>query len=67
VLDVDLSPAEVVTLFLSAKGLEQLRPHLDKTLRPGTRVVAYMFQVPGWTPDWWDGDRWRGIYFYEIR
>lgn len=49
-LDVDLSPADVVTLYLTDEGLRLLRPHLEHTLRPGTRVVSYVSQVPGWTP-----------------
>ncbi len=51
-LDVDLSPAEVVTLYLSADGMELLRFHLERTLKPGTRVVCHGFPVPGWTPVW---------------
>ncbi|MGH9789236.1 MAG: SAM-dependent methyltransferase, partial [Candidatus Acidiferrales bacterium] len=47
-LDVDLSPADVVTLYLTPDGLKVLRPHLEKTLRPGTRVVSHDFQILGW-------------------
>lgn len=50
-LDVDLSVADVVTTYLTAKGLETLRPHLERTLRPGTRVVCHRAEIPGWTPE----------------
>ena len=48
-LDVDLGPADVVTLYLTDPGNEMLRPHLEKTLRPGTRVVSHQFLIPKWT------------------
>ncbi|MGH9805549.1 MAG: SAM-dependent methyltransferase, partial [Candidatus Acidiferrales bacterium] len=49
-LDVDISPADVVTLYLTPQGLTLLRPYLERTLRPGTRVVSNVFQIPGWKP-----------------
>lgn len=65
-LDVDLSPADVVTLYLTPDGIELLRPHLERTLRPGTRVVVYVDQIPGWTLDWRLGeDPWQDIFFYR--
>jgi precorrin-6B methylase 2 len=48
-LDVDLSPADVITLYLELDGLKLLRPHLEHTLRPGTRVVSYVSKIPEWT------------------
>lgn len=65
-LDVDLSPADVVTIYLTPEGIELLRPHLERTLRPGTRVVVYVDQIPGWTLDWHLGeDRWSDIFLYR--
>ncbi len=49
-LDVDLSPADVVTLYLMRSSNEGLRPRLEKYLKPGARVVAHDFPVPGWKP-----------------
>lgn len=48
-LDVDLSPADIVTFFLTPVGNETLRPHLEETLRPGIRVVSRDFRIAGWT------------------
>lgn len=48
-LDVDLSAADVVTLYLTDPGNEVLRPHLERTLRSGTRVVSHQFPFPTWT------------------
>jgi protein-L-isoaspartate O-methyltransferase len=49
-LKVDLSPADVVTIYLLTSSNEQLRPNLEKYLRAGTRVVSNDFEIRGWTP-----------------
>lgn len=43
--------ATVVTLYQLTVVNRRLRPMLEKSLRPGTRVVSVDFQIPGWTPD----------------
>lgn len=50
VFDVDLSPADVVTMYLTTSFNEQLRPKLEKSLRPGTRVVSHDYGIRGWNP-----------------
>ena len=47
----DISPATVVTLYLSTTVLRQLEPRLRAELKPGTRIVSHQFWVPGWTAD----------------
>lgn len=47
-LQTDISPATVITLYLLVSANEMLRPILEKTLKPGTRVVAHDMRVPGW-------------------
>ena len=47
----DLSPATVVTLYLSGSVNQQLQPKLRAELRPGARVVSHQFGMPGWPPD----------------
>jgi len=49
-LTVDLSPATVVTLYLTPDGNEMMRPNLEKFLEPGTRVVSHGFTIKGWEP-----------------
>jgi protein-L-isoaspartate O-methyltransferase len=49
-LKVDLSPADVVTLYLMTGANERLRPNLEKYLKPGARVVSNDFQIHGWQP-----------------
>jgi SAM-dependent methyltransferase len=45
---VSLQPATVVTLYLLGIVNGQLRPVLERQLRPGTRIVSHDFPVPGW-------------------
>jgi len=69
-LRVDLSPADVVTMFLLTTSNERLKPALEKYLKPGTRVVSNQFPIKGWKPV--DTVRARAgsmnysIYVYEI-
>jgi len=47
-LRVDLSPADVVTLFFLTGSNERLKPVLEKYLKPGARVVSNQFPIKGW-------------------
>ena len=47
-LKVDLSPADVVTLYLLTSSNARLRPNLEKELKPTARVVSLNFGMPGW-------------------
>jgi len=47
---VNLRPATVVTLYLLGVVNGELRPVLERQLRPGARIVSHDFPVPGWTP-----------------
>jgi hypothetical protein len=47
----DLSPATVVTLYLSPEMNRQLRPKLLAELAPGSRVVSHDFDMGTWKPD----------------
>ncbi|MEJ7606805.1 MAG: class I SAM-dependent methyltransferase [Bryobacteraceae bacterium] len=49
-LDVNLEPADVVTIYLETGSNDKLRPNFEKSLRPGTRVVSHDFEVRGWKP-----------------
>lgn len=49
-LIADLSPATVVTLYLSDDGNLAVRPQLMHQLKPGTRVVSYTFDMGDWQP-----------------
>ena len=45
---VDLSPADVVTMYLMTVSNETLRPQLERSLRPGARVISHDYKIPGW-------------------
>ncbi len=47
-LKVDLTGADVVVIYLERELNEQLRPRLEKFLKPGARVVSHDYPVPGW-------------------
>ena len=49
-LKVDLSPADVVTIYLLTSSNARLKPNLEKYLRQGARVVSNDFEIRGWTP-----------------
>lgn len=46
--NVDLSPADVVTMYLTTGANEKVRPKMERELRPGARVVTHDFSIPGW-------------------
>lgn len=68
--DVDISNADVVTMYLLTSVNERLKPKLERELRPATRIVTHDFEIPGWRPavveeiyeDW----RSHKLYLYKI-
>jgi SAM-dependent methyltransferase len=50
-MDVDVSPATVVTLYLVATSNLRLRPMLTQHLTPGARIVSHNFGMGDWEPD----------------
>ena len=68
-LEVDLTGADVVTIYLATQLNSQLRPRLEKFLRPGARVISHDYAVPGWKPtrvETTDGKMPHKIYVYEM-
>jgi len=51
VLTVDLSPATVVTIYLSREANLKLRPALQTQLRPGAVVISHDFDMDDWQPE----------------
>ena len=49
IFDLDLSPADVVFLYLVPRIHWQLVPQLEK-LRPGSRIVSHEYEIPGTLP-----------------
>ncbi len=48
--EVDLSDADVVVLYLLTSSNELLRPRLERSLKPGARVVSHDFEIREWNP-----------------
>ena len=46
----DVSPATVVTVYLSPELNERLRPRFLAQLRPGSRIVSHDFLMGDWKP-----------------
>lgn len=47
---VDLTSADVITIYLSASANAKLVPKLNSELKRGTRVVSLDYTLPGWLP-----------------
>jgi cyclopropane fatty-acyl-phospholipid synthase-like methyltransferase len=69
IFDIDLHPADVVTMYLTTGANEKLRPKLERELKSGARVVTHDFSIPGWaqTKDlkFKEGYRSHTIYVYS--
>ena len=47
---IDLSQANVVTLYLTTSANDKVKPKLENELKPGTRVVSHDYEILGWRP-----------------
>ena len=47
-LRYDVSPADVVTLYLLTSSNDRLKPELEKYLKPTARVVSHDYEIRGW-------------------
>lgn len=68
-LNVDFTGADVVAIYLSTQLNAQLRPLLERYLKPGARVVSHDYAIPGWKAakvDHPEGSKKHVIYLYEI-
>lgn len=67
---VDISEANVVTLYLSDKLNVLLRPKLLREMRPGSRIVSHDFRMGDWKPEqtvrvpW--GKLYRTVYLWTV-
>lgn len=48
--NVDVSPADVITLYLTTSANTKVRPKLETELKPGTRVVSHDYEILEWKP-----------------
>ncbi len=62
----DLSEYDAVYMFLMPATYKKIQHKLEKELKPGSRVVSYVWPIPGWMPT--KIDKVEGavdIYFYQ--
>jgi 16S rRNA A1518/A1519 N6-dimethyltransferase RsmA/KsgA/DIM1 with predicted DNA glycosylase/AP lyase activity len=50
-MEVDLSPADVVTMYLSESVNSRLAPKLMRELRDGARIVSLDYELPGFAAE----------------
>ncbi|KAG6622465.1 cyclopropane-fatty-acyl-phospholipid synthase [Phytophthora cinnamomi] len=64
-LEVDLTPATALFLYLVPQGIKMLLPKLEEARRLHVRIVTYVFSIPGWKPD--DERTYKGtkVYLYN--
>lgn len=48
--NTDLSKATVIYFFLIPRIYPKLKQQLEQQAKPGTRVITYVWPIPGWTP-----------------
>ncbi len=69
-MDIDLSEATLVTMYLTTSGNAKLKPKLEKELKSGSRVVSHDFPVHGWVTINADGEPFtlgsHKMYIYRI-
>jgi len=64
----NLQDADVVYFFLIPMIYKKLKNKLEKELKPGTRVIAYVWPIEGWTADIVDKpDKQNAMYVYTIK
>ena len=63
-LKADYPDADVVFLYLSPAFIERVRPHLERQLKPGARIVSLFFEFEGWKPS--DIDIGHLVFLYHM-
>jgi cyclopropane fatty-acyl-phospholipid synthase-like methyltransferase len=67
--NIDLSQADVVTMYLTTGANDKVRPKLEQELRSGARIITHDFSIPKWEDEqsfkFREGYRSHTIYFYK--
>jgi precorrin-6B methylase 2 len=64
--EMDISKANVLTMYLLQGVNLQLRPRILSELRPGTRVVSHAFSMNDWEPDQHVNMTGRNLYLWIV-
>lgn len=64
----DLSGADALFCFLTPKAMEKLKSKFLKELRPGAKIISYVFEIKGWNPYVVIKENGNApLYFYQIK
>ena len=66
ILTVDLSQANVLTMYLLASVNLKLRPKILSEMAPGSRVVSHAFDMGDWKPDKVVQVNGRAVYYWTV-
>jgi SAM-dependent methyltransferase len=60
----DFKDADVIFVYMTSRETARLRPHLERQLQPGTRVISISCEIAGWQPA--EFNREELIYLYRM-
>lgn len=66
VFEVDVSTADIITLYLTTTGNNKLKPKLEKELTQESRVVSHDFSFSDWKPARVESFGGHTIYLYRM-
>jgi precorrin-6B methylase 2 len=66
ILTVDLSQADVLTMYLLPSVNLKLRPKVLSEMAPGSRVVSHAFDMGDWKPDKVVQVNGRAVYYWTV-
>jgi precorrin-6B methylase 2 len=66
ILTVDLSQANVLTMYLLSSVNLKLRPKILSEMAPGSRVVSHAFDMGDWKPDKVVQVNGRDVYYWTV-
>jgi len=64
----NLANIDLVYFFLTPKVIPKLKKKFEEELRPGSKVISYVWPIEGWTPikvDTYSGNP--AMYLYQIK
>jgi SAM-dependent methyltransferase len=65
--NANLNDADIIFCFLTPKAMLRLKNKFKTELRPGTRIISYAFNIPGWSPEKVINNSYPGKIFYYIK
>lgn len=66
IFKVDLKNADVVFCYLFPETMEKLKRKFVSELKPGSRIISYIFEIKGWQPKNIKKIGKNKIYVYQI-